>query len=120
MLTQEIGKRMLRNILQAVQWISDKEYQKKAWLEGESPNDFEETSCYFFDNIDPVLIYYRLCNITEKQYMILKKFREKFEAFSDDNNWPHLFIDSPEWDEIIMMAKEVLEVFDYKDPLKKH
>jgi hypothetical protein len=29
MLTYEVGKRMLRNTLQAVEWISDKEYQKR-------------------------------------------------------------------------------------------
>ena len=114
MLTYEVGKRMLRNTLQAVDWISDKEYQKRVWIGGEGPNDFDETTCHFFDNGDPVLREYKLCDITESQYQILKEFRDKFRAFSDEHNYEPTFIDTPEWDEITKMAKKVLQAFDFQ------
>jgi hypothetical protein len=114
MLTHKVGKRMLRNALQAVQWISDKEYQKRVWIGGEGPNDFDETACHFFDNGDPVLKDYKLCEITESQHDILNKFRDKFRNFSDEHSYEPTFIDTPEWSEIMDMAKEVLKAFNYK------
>ena len=114
MLTHEVGKKMLRNALQAVEWISDKAYQKRVWIGGGGPNDFDETACHFFDNGDPVLSEYKKCGITNDQYLILKKFSDKFRAFSDEHSYEPTFIDTPEWNEITEMAKEVLKIFDYK------
>jgi len=45
---------------------------------------------------------------------LLKKFRDEFRIFSDENNWPAEFIDSPEWEKIMNLAKEVLEAFQYQ------
>ncbi len=114
MLTYEVAKKMLNNTLQAIQWISDKEYQKRVWIGGEAPNDFDETACYFFDNGDPVLNEYEKCGITKTQYQSLKQFRDKFENFSDKHSYEPLFIDTPEWNEIVEEAKQVLKAFDYK------
>ena len=117
MLDYETGKRMLMHFLETIQDISDKEYQRKAWIFGIPPGtDFDETVCCFFDMGDPVLNHYTNLDITESQYQILKQFRDQFEAFADADDRPYLpeeFIDTPEWDEITKMAKEVLQAFHY-------
>jgi hypothetical protein len=111
-LSEIIAKRMLRNALQAIEWISDKDYQRRVWIGGEKPNDFTETMCDFFDNCDPVLGHYKKCDITEQQYQILQKFHFEFTNFSDLNCCEHEFIDTPKWDRIVALAKETLEFFD--------
>lgn len=104
------------NSLEAISWISDKEYQKRVWIRGEGPevNDFDETACYFFDNVEPVLEEYKKSGMTENQYQIIKKFRDKFNVFSGEHSYEPKFIDTPEWDEIIKMSKDVLKAFNYK------
>jgi hypothetical protein len=114
MLTYEVGRRMLRNTLQAVEWISDKTYQRRVWIGGEGPNDFDETACHFFDNGDPVLNEHKKCGLTKRQYQILKKFSDKFRVFSDEHTYELEFIDTPEWNEITENAKEVLKAFNYR------
>lgn len=115
MLTHEVAKKMLKNTLQAIEWISDKAYQRRVWIGGEGPNDFDETACYFFDNIDPLLNEREKCGLTMNQYQSLKDFRDKFRTFSDENSFELLFIDTSEWCEIVETAKEVLMEFDYKN-----
>jgi hypothetical protein len=56
--------------------------------------------------------------ITDSQYQILRKFRDKFRAFSDGHSYEPLFIDTPEWSEITEMAKEVLKAFHYPEVQK--
>ena len=69
---------------------------------------------FFFDDIgDPLLEHYKDFWITDQQYQILKKFRDLFYRFSRENDWPHQFIDTPEWNEITERAKEVLRAFNY-------
>ena len=111
---------MLNNLLEVISGISDKEFQKKIWINGEGPeiDDFTETVCKFFDNCEPVLSEYKKCNITDYQYQVLKEFRDKFEIFSDEHSYELLFIDTPEWKEIMEMAKEVLKAFNYPSPEK--
>lgn len=45
---------------------------------------------------------------------LLKKFYQEFRQFSDNNDLPKLFIDTPEWTHITEMAQEVLNAFNYK------
>jgi hypothetical protein len=115
MLTEDIGKRMLRNILEVVLDISDKEYQKRVWIRGEGPeiDDFTETVCKFFDNGDPVLNEHEKCGITKNQYQVLKNFSDKFRDFSDTHDFPEEFIDTPEWAGVMSLAKDVLKSFNY-------
>ena len=109
-------KRVLEALLRTVHHIADKDYQKKIWIRGEGPEvaDFDETYCMFCDLGDPVLENYSSYGVTEKQYQVLSKFRDEFKIFSDDNDLPQLFIDTPEWTRITLMAKEVLDAFNYK------
>jgi len=115
MLTKEDQKYIVNEYLSMIHDISDKEYQRRAWIRGELPGtDFDEAVCQYVDMGDPVLENYRDFGITDIQYHILRKFRDKFETFWNKWHWPPDFIDTPEWDEITKMAAEVLKVFDYK------
>jgi len=111
-------KQIMQTLLRTVHHIYDKEYQKRAWIRGEEA-DFDESVCIFFDIVDDVLNNYRTFQITDHQYQTLKKFSEKFKVFSEENNWPPEFIDTPEWNEITEMAKEVLKAFNY-DKIRTH
>ena len=117
LITDENRKNILNEYLRRVYHVSDKECQRRVWIRGEGPecDDFDETCCHFFDDGDPVLENYKDFWITDGQYQVLKKFRDKFRIFSDDAYCPLKFIDTPEWDEITEMAKEVLKAFDWQD-----
>jgi hypothetical protein len=116
MLTDKARKQILMSVLATIENISNKEYQKRVWVLGEGPevDDFDETCCNFFGDGDPLLENYIDFGLTETQYLLLRKFRNKLRTFSDKYFRPSEFIDTPEWNEITEMAKEVLKAFDYK------
>jgi hypothetical protein len=45
---------------------------------------------------------------------LIKKFHEKFKKFWKNNDLPQQFIDTPEWAELTLMAREVLLTFGYQ------
>lgn len=106
-------QQILSGFLDTIEGISNKEYQRRFWIRGEGP-DFDETVCNFFQEGDGILANYKDFKITENQYELLKKFRDKFRAFSNANDWPQEFIDTLEWAEITKMAKDILEAFNYR------
>ena len=106
-------KKIVQTFLGIVNHISDKDYQKRAWIKGEEA-DFDETCCVFFGIGDSIIEKYKDFEITEDQCQILKKFRDEFETFANENSWPPAFIDTPEWTKITLMAKKVLEAFNYQ------
>lgn len=123
MLTKKAKKQIIMSILDDVYHVSDKEYQEKVWIRGEGTevNDFGETVCNFFEDTDPLLENYKEFGLTESQYSILKKFRDQFEwfvdefrFFSDENYLPDDFIETPEWEKIMQLAKQILKEFNYK------
>ncbi len=122
MLTNKAKKQILTSVLETINNISDKKYQKKIWIHGEGPevDDFDETCCNFFGDGDPLLENYKDFGLTEFQYLVLKKFRNNFRSFSDKHYHPSEFIDTPEWNEIIKIAKEVLKAFNYEGQKTKH
>lgn len=113
-------KQILNNFIENIHGISDKEYQKRVWVRGEGPecDDFTETICHFFDDGDPILKKYKEYSITKKQYKLLCKLRNLIESFLD--TVPEIvheeteILPNPKWHKIQKMAKEVLEVFNYK------
>jgi len=115
MLTDEDRKYILNELLRNIHHISDKEYQRRIWIRGEGPEagDFTEAVCQFFDSGDPILDHYKDFWLTDNQCQILKKFRDEFKTFAEENDLPQLFIDTPEWTKITLMAKKVLEAFNY-------
>ncbi len=116
MLTNEAKRQILMSVLQTIEGVSDKGYQKRVWIEGKGSkvDDFDETCCNFFGDGDPLLENYKDFGLTRNQYLLLKKFRDKFEVFSNENDFPEEFIDTPEWEKIMDLAKEVLRAFNYK------
>jgi hypothetical protein len=96
--------------------MTDKEYQTRVWIHAKGPEcqAFGDAVCDFFDIGDPILDQYKDFGLTDKQYQLLKKFRDAFRIFSDDNDFPELFIHTPEWTKITEMAKEVLKAFNYQ------
>jgi hypothetical protein len=114
MFSDKTKKKILQGFLETIEWISDKEYQKRAWIRGEPPGtDFDETVNYFFLEGDELLEKYKEFKITDQQYQVLKKLRDQFYDFSEENNWPAEFIETSEWGQIIKLAKDVLKAFNY-------
>ncbi len=109
-------KEILNSLLQTVEGISNKEYQKRVWIRGEGPecDDFDETVCHFSQLGNGVLEDCEEFQLTENQYAKLEKFRDEFEKFYRKNDWPEFFIDTQEWDEITKLAKGVLAAFNYQ------
>lgn len=122
MLTEENRRYILNEYLRIIHIISDKDYQRRVWILGESSgSDFDEICCLFFGDIgDPILEHYKDFWITNSQYCILKKFRDRFSSFSDEHSYEPAFIDTPEWNEITEMAKEVLKSFNYEEKKNEH
>jgi len=71
--------------------------KKRVWIQGEGPgvNDFDETVCLFFDDVEGILKNPRKYGLTENQREILKRFRDEFEEFADNNDFPEEFIATP-------------------------
>jgi len=115
-LTSEEKKDILNFVIKQVTSISNQEYQRRVWIRGEGPevDDFDETTCHFLHEGGGVLNKYQDFELTTSQYKQLKKLRDEFKVFSDENEWPQLFIDTPEWKKITEMAQEVLQAFNYK------
>lgn len=108
-------KQIMETFIRIMDHISDKAYQKRVWIRGEGPevDDFDETVCHFFQEGDGIIDEYKDFGLTAFQYQLLQIFREHFKAFSDANDFPEEFIDTPEWDNITKMAQEVLRAFHY-------
>ena len=115
-LSEKEKEQIVRGFVDIFTRVENKNYQRRIWIKGEGPemDSFEDTVCDFFIECESILENHKAFGITKAQYQLLKKFRDKFRAFSDQHNWPPEFIDSPEWDKITRMAKEVLVAFDYQ------
>ncbi len=114
-LSNEDRKQILEGFIEIFTRIANKEYQKRVWIEGRGPecDDFDDTACDFFGECDSIIENYKDFGITDNQHHLLVKFRNEFGAFSDRNYWSPEFIDTPEWEKITEMAKEVLEAFHF-------
>ena len=120
MLTEESKKQIIEGFVRLIDHISDKDYQKRIWIRGEGPevDDFDETVCNFSPAADGIIEKYKDFGLTELQYQLLKKFRDQFRVFYDENDWPEHFIETPEWVKIMNLAKEVLKAFNYQKERK--
>lgn len=107
---------MLDEYLRNISHFLDKEYQKRVWIFRNGPEcqAFDDAVCDFFDIGRPILENREEFGITNEQFYLLKKLRDEFEFFSDKNECPKLFIDTPEWGKIMNLAQEVLTAFNYK------
>ena len=112
-------KKILDEFLCNLRIISDKSYQKRIWIEAKGPevHSFDNAVCDFFDLGEYIFDNYEGYNVTEQQQKILDEFREKFESFVDGDRpyLPEDFIDTPEWERIMKLAKSVLKAFGYQN-----
>lgn len=118
MLTNEDKKQILESFLETIEGISDKEYQKRIWIRGEGPecDDFTETTCHFFEEVDGILEKHNDFGINNKQYKLLINLRNQFNKFIKGPRkgyLPQEFIDTLDWTNIINLAKDVLKSFNY-------
>lgn len=113
-------KQIMETFMRILDHISDKDYQKRVWIRGEGPevDDFDETVCHFFQEGDGIIEDCQEFGITREQNQLLKKFRDEFEKFSDNNDFPEKFIDTPEWEKIRETSKKLLKSFSHKEACK--
>ena len=109
-------KQILEGFLSDIADISDKEYQRRIWIRAEGPecDDFIEIVCRYSNAAESMFEKYKEYGLTDIQLSVLKKFHDEFRKFWIDNDLPQLFIDTPEWTKITIMAKEVLQAFGYQ------
>src|SRR5690242_12774447 len=101
-ISNEDKRQILEGFIDIFTRISSKDYQRRIWVNGEGPevDDFDDTVNDFFVECDSILENYKDFGITDNQYQILKKFRDQFLKFSDENNSAQEFIDTSEWEKI--------------------
>ncbi len=106
-------KAIFQQLMESLEHISDREYIQRVWIEGKGPevDDFDEAVNNYNWEVEDLLKDWRAYSLTESQFQVFKDFHEKFKAFAYENDYPELFIDTPEWKEIMEMAKEVLVAF---------
>lgn len=121
-------KQIMETFIETIADVANKEYQDRVWIKGLGPecDDYSEFINYFLDESEAILASYKDFNITDTQYILLKKFEEKIRSFHNNPDRPYLpeiFLNSSEWLQIIDMAREVLVAFNYykmqKDTLGK-
>lgn len=106
---------ILKELITIVACFANKKQQEQAWLWGQGhwACDFEETCCLLEDMT--IIIFndnHKLYGITDAQYYMLQKFTEAISDFPENN--PHEFLNSPEWQRIRKMAKDITDSFNYK------
>lgn len=113
MLTEKERERILKGCLKEICHISDKEYQKRVWVRGEGPevDSFIETAYYFLETIAAIMEEYKAFGITDTQCQMLKKLEKELDDFPGGDGYAEEFVDTPEWEKVVTMAKEVLKAF---------
>lgn len=114
--SSEVRQQIVEGFIDIFTRIASKEYQKRIWIKGEGPevDAFDDTVNDFFIECDSIIENYTYFKITESQCVLLKKFRKDFQVFCDENDFPEIFIDSPEWENITVMAQDILRAFNHK------
>lgn len=72
-------KQILESFLDNLYRISNKEYQKRIWIDGKGPecHDFDEAVCDFFQDGDGIIQNYKDFGVTDKQYKLLVKISRR-------------------------------------------
>lgn len=108
---------ILKNHLETIYGISDKQYQERVWIRGEGPecDDYTESICHFFDDGDPIISNYKNYGISDNQLSLLINLRDAIKFFIRNTQYKlgSSFLYSKEWDTITILAQEVLAAFDY-------
>jgi hypothetical protein len=68
--------------------------------------------CVFFHVVEIVLDNSNEFGLNSDRFHALEMFSKLFEKYSDENDHPLEFIDTPAWTKITLMAKDVLRAFE--------
>jgi hypothetical protein len=111
-----VKKQIVEGFIDIFSRLANKEYQRRVWIQGRGPecDNFDDVACDFFLECDSIIENYVYFEITPPQHHLLVQFRDVFRAFSNENDFPEEFIDTPEWARINEMAIEILDAFDYR------
>ena len=82
--------------------------------EGPEVDDFDETVCHFPQDGNGIIQHYKDFKITDEPYHLLVKFDVFCHGPALKYYLPQEFIDTPEGEEIIKMAKDVLKASNYQ------
>ena len=106
---------ILFGLLRIISHIANKNYQIRIWIRNQGPEcqAFDDATCDFLVIGGAIINEFKAFNLQENQLNKLISLYEKFQHFVDKHNMPEEFIDTPEWDAIVEMAKEVLRAFHY-------
>ena len=90
-------QQILESMIDSIHQFANKEYQYRVWIRGEGPevDDFDDAVCNFLPLVNDIVKNVVEYKITDQQRVILIKFRDEFDRFCDDNDYPEEFIDSP-------------------------
>lgn len=117
MMSPEDKRYVLSELLRNIEHVADLEYQKRVWIEGRGPEvqDFDDFLELYVEDSEIIFPEYKSFGVTEKQYKLLKNFRDELSSFSNNPRWYLVeeFIDTPQWNRMMNLAKEVLEAFEY-------
>jgi hypothetical protein len=105
-------------IVNLVHKFSDKEYQKRVWLEGKGSEceSYDEAFMFFCETYDDIREIYKNFGFSEEQNELLEAFYKKIDEY--DENAPRDYaaiLNDPKWNEICQFAKKVYEALKEKE-----
>jgi len=115
---EEVGlgyniKEMLINFLKNLSYISDDSYQKR--IDFKEPKNYEGEFNQLNDLlVDQCEMLHVLGDFEEKYEKLLSKFYCHLEPFFQDYDGMYEPDRKESWEEIVEIAKEILEAFDYR------
>ncbi len=121
-MNSDVKKQILESYIQNIACISNEDYQLRVWVRAEGPecDDIDDAVCDFFDD-DYVVEKYKDYGITENQHRLLMNLHKKLRIFTDtfgvysSIKSTEKLIQLPQWQEIRVLAKDVLIAFNYHD-----
>ena len=101
-------------LIRAIGYISDLEYQKRIWIRGEEPevNNFEETIDFFLDDYEgfkDLATRHKEYGLSDEEFEFLKQFYQKIYDYNElfDGKTDAEVVEDPKWHEVVALAKIV-------------
>ncbi len=114
-------RNIMELMLDTIGRMADEQYQWRIWVRGEGPevDSFDEALDTYSPLQELVLGQPDTFGLTTSQFQSLREYQNKLSAFVDKNDFPELFIDTPEWKEIMVLADKVLDAFGWNKETRK-
>lgn len=116
-LTNAENKQWVKLLLKVISHVADEEYQRRVWFSAVGPevDNFEETVNHFGDIVRSILEKNKEYRLSETQYKLIDKLWKSLRNYYPEPDDQDIeFISSPEWQQMIKMAQEVLKAFHYQ------